>query len=80
MLWFEFDIKPSGDSFKRLFQAVGDAVWASLKNIKNKKADKPKLDEAVQKAIDKVTSQLQAEEYQKMIDQAQAQEEAAPKA
>ena len=74
MLWFESDIKPSGESFKRLFKAVGDAVWASLKNIKSKKADKPKLDEAVQQAIDKVTSQLKDEEFQKMIDEAQAKE------
>ncbi len=75
MLWFESDIKPSGESFKRLFKAVGDAVWASLKNIKSPKADKPKLDEAVQQAIDKVTSQLKAEEYQKMIDEAQTKED-----
>lgn len=74
MLWFESDIKPSGESFKRLFKAVGDVVWASLKNIKSKKADKPKLDEAVQQAIDKVTSQLKDEEFQKMIDEAQAKE------
>ena len=80
MLWFESDIKPSNESIKRLFKAIGDAVWASVRNINSKKADKPKLDEAVQNAVDSVTRQLKAEEYQKELDEAltQKQDEVKP--
>ncbi|MGM9999108.1 MAG: GTPase [Candidatus Bruticola sp.] len=71
MLWFESGIKPSAETSKQLCQAIGGAVLTVIKSIGRKKADRPKLDEAVQEAVEKVTRRLSAEEYQKELKDAQ---------
>ncbi|MGM9991884.1 MAG: GTPase [Candidatus Bruticola sp.] len=71
MLWFESGLKPSAEVSKQLCQAIGGAVLTVIKSIGRKKEDRPKLDEAVQEAVEKVTRRLSAEEYQQELNKAE---------
>lgn len=67
MLWFEYDIKPSQEHLTRVIKAVSTVVLEYIKPLSKKKKDRPKLDEAVGQAVDKVTRQLTAEEAEKIL-------------